>query len=326
MYKYLRKRNRKIGLALGSGAAKGLAHIGVIKALEEKGIPINMIAGSSIGALIGACYAMTGSINNIEALVLKIDWKKLAKLLDPNIALFFKGVIYGKKIKEFLKTIIGNVEFKDLKIPLSIVTTDAETGEEVVINKGSVLDAVRASISIPAVFTPVRHENRYLMDGGVINPVPVSVVKEMGADFIIACNVIQIPKKGYKDDYLIDEDIDRLALNSTKYNKIIMNLTNKIDRWVHNNENKIEKMQTLLHTFKTKYLKAEKIDPDAPSLFDAMIRTLYIMEYEIVQYKIKGADLIIQPDTRYISQFEFNCGKEAIVAGYEAANNEIDKM
>lgn len=326
MHKFLKKENRKIGLALGSGAAKGLAHIGAVKALEERGIPINMIAGSSIGALIGACYAMAGSINDIEALALKLDWKKLARLLDPNIALFFKGVIYGKKLKELLKTIIGNVEFKDLKIPLSIVTTDAETGEEVVINKGSVLEAVRASISIPAVFTPVRLDNRYLMDGGVINPVPVSVVKGMGADFIIACNVIQIPKKGYKDDCLISDDIDEPALSSNKYNKIITNLTNKIDRWVYNNENKIEKMQALLHTLKTKYIKSDEIDPEAPSLFDAMIRALYIMEYEIVQYKIQEADLIIQPDTRHISQFEFNCGKAAIVAGYTAAKKMIEKM
>jgi NTE family protein len=325
MINYFGKKKKKIGLALGSGAAKGLAHIGVIKALEEKNVHIDMIAGSSIGAIVGACYAMTGSIRDIEALVLKVDWKKLTKLLDPNIALFFKGVMYGKKVKDFLKTIIGDVEFKDLKIPLAVVATDADTGEEVVIDKGSVLDAVRASISIPGIFTPVKYGNRFLMDGGVINPVPVSVVKNMGADFIIACNVIQIPKKGYKENGVTGKNVCKIAVAQENHNQIVKALNDNIDRWVHKNNDKIKKIQKFIHMFKTKYIKAEEIDAEAPSLFDAVIRTLYIMEYELVLYKMHGADIIINPDTRCISQVDFNRGKEAIIAGYEATQAALNK-
>lgn len=323
MMKLFRKKNQKIGLALGSGAAKGLAHVGIIKALEEEGIKIDMIAGSSIGAIIGACYAMKGSTKDIEALILKIDWKKLAQLLDPNIALFFKGVFFGKKVKDFLKTIIGDVEFKDLKIPLAVVATDAESGEEVVIREGSVIDAVRASISIPGIFTPVKIKNRFLMDGGVINPVPVSVAKQMGADFIIACNVIYVPKKGYRDNVITGVNVCITESNSKNNDTVINNLTNKINRWVYENKGKIDKLQNFIHNFKTKHIRKDRMDAEVPSLFEAIIRTIYIMEYEIVQYKIKGANLIIQPDTRCIAQMEFTRGKEAIEAGYKAAKAAI---
>ena len=172
-----KKRRPKIGLALGSGAARGLAHIGIIKALKEKNIPIDMIAGSSMGALVGACYARSGEITDLEEIVLRMDWKQLARLADPNLALLFKGVIHGKKVKEILRTLIGDVEFKDLKIPLAVVATDVSTGEEMIIKEGSVIEAVRASVSIPAIFMPVKLNNRFLMDGGIVNPVPVNVVK-----------------------------------------------------------------------------------------------------------------------------------------------------
>ncbi len=148
------KKKSKVGLALGSGSARGLAHIGVLRALKEKNISIDMIAGSSMGALVGACYARNEEIRDIEETVLNLDWRQLAQLADPNLALLFKGVIHGKKVKELLKTVIGDVKFKDLKISLAVVATDVNTGEEVVIKEGSVIEAVRASISIPAIFMP----------------------------------------------------------------------------------------------------------------------------------------------------------------------------
>ena len=324
--KFLTKKKRKIGLALGSGAAKGLAHIGVIKELENRGISIDVISGSSIGALIGACYAIKGSIKEIEALILGINWKRLAQLLDPNIVLFSKGAIYGKKIKELLRTIIGGVEFKDLKIPLSVVTTDAETGEEVILDKGSVLNAVRASISIPGIFTPVKLENRYLMDGGIINPVPVSVIKRMGSDFSIACNVVHVPKKSDGCVNVTRENNHDIGVNSGKDNKVVVNVVNKIDKWIKTNRDKFEKIQNLLKVLKIKRIKGEEIDAETPGLFESMMRALYIMEYEIIQYKIREADLIIQPDVRCISQFGFDRGREAILAGHKAVAEVFVKM
>ena len=145
----IRRSKPKIGLALGSGSARGLAHIGVLKALKEKNISIDVIAGSSMGAFVGACYARNEDITNLEEVVLNLDWKQFAQLADPNLALLFKGIFSGKKVKELLRTIIGDVKFKDLKIPLAVVTTDVNTGEEIVIKEGSVIEA------IPSIFDVV---------------------------------------------------------------------------------------------------------------------------------------------------------------------------
>ncbi len=180
---------KKVGLALGSGAARGMAHIGVLNILEKEGIPINMIAGASVGAAVGALYARLLDAAYIRNLALEMGWKKWAPLIDPSLPK--TGLIKGKKIKDLLKTYLGgDIEFSDLKIPFACVATDLSTGAEVVFDQGSVLDAVRASISIPAIFTAIKQEGRYLVDGGIVNPVPVSVVRRLGADFVIAVNVI----------------------------------------------------------------------------------------------------------------------------------------
>ena len=180
---------KKVGLALGSGAARGLAHIGVLTVLEKEGIPIDMIAGTSAGAAVGALYAQCKEVGEIRKLALDLGWRKLAPLVDASLPR--SGFIKGKKLKDLLATCVGgDKEFSDLKIPLACVATDIDTGEEIVINQGPVLEAVRASISLPVIFTVVKIGGRYLVDGGLVNPVPVSVVKQMGADFIIAVNVI----------------------------------------------------------------------------------------------------------------------------------------
>ncbi|MBA7669364.1 hypothetical protein ES703_77494 [subsurface metagenome] len=182
-------RNRKIGLALGGGAARGLAHIGVLEVLEKEGIPIDMIAGTSAGAAIGALYAQGKDAGQIKNLAIDLSWKRLASLVD--LALPRTGFIQGRKIKDLLELVIGgDIKFSDLKIPLACVATDIMTGEEIVINQGSVLEGIRASISIPVIFTVVKLKGRYLVDGGLVNPVPVNVIKQMGADFTIAVNVI----------------------------------------------------------------------------------------------------------------------------------------
>jgi NTE family protein len=185
----------KVGLALGSGVARGLAHIGVLKVLEEAHIPINMIAGTSIGALVGACYARDGKISRAEEAALKVGWREFARLLYPNLVSMRKGLIHSKRVEEMLRYLIGDAQFKDLLLPLAAVATDIHTGEEVVIKTGLVIDAVRASISIPAVFVPVKLDGRCLVDGGVTNPVPADVVRAMGADIVIAVNVLTDPSR-----------------------------------------------------------------------------------------------------------------------------------
>jgi NTE family protein len=179
---------KKIGLALSGGAARGLAHIGVLDALIKEGIPIDIIAGTSAGAVIGAIYAYNQDTARIKKDALEANWKKLAPLIDPSLPK--SGLIKGKKIKDMLTTYIGsNTCFSDLKIPFACVATDIDSGEEVVIDQGPVVEALRASISIPTIFTVVKREGRYLVDGGLTTPVPIKVARRMGADFVIAVNV-----------------------------------------------------------------------------------------------------------------------------------------
>ena len=192
-------RRRKVGLALGSGAARGLAHIGVLIVLEKEGIPVDMIAGTSIGAAIGVLYAQGKSATEIKNIALDLAQDRLTHFIDPSLPR--SGLIKGKKIKDRLASLIGgDIKFSDLKKPFACVATDINTGEEVVFDRGSVPEAIRASISIPGLFTVAKKGCRYLVDGGLTNPVPVSVVKQMGADFIIAVNVIpDVADRIYKE-------------------------------------------------------------------------------------------------------------------------------
>ena len=179
---------KKVGLALSGGAARGLAHIGVLDVLQKEGIPIDMIAGTSAGALVGAVYACCRDSDKVKKHALSIDWKKMASLFDLSFRM--SGLLKGRKIEKLLADYIGgDIDFSELKIPFACVATDIETGEEVVINTGPVPEALRATISIPGVFTVVKRGERYLVDGGLTTPVPVEVVRNMGADFVIAVNV-----------------------------------------------------------------------------------------------------------------------------------------
>ena len=180
-------RKPKIGLALGSGGVRGLSQIGIIKVLERNNIPIDFISGSSIGALIGGFYAATKDIKKIEESALGINWRKMLSLLfDPGLR---QGLLKGEKVKSSIENYIGKIQFKDLKIPLSIVATDLKTGQAVVFKQGKVALAIRASVSIPLTFQPVKYQGKLLADGGLSMPVPVEPLLKTKADFIIAVNI-----------------------------------------------------------------------------------------------------------------------------------------
>ncbi len=178
---------KKVGLALGSGAARGLAHIGVLKALEQEGIPVDMIAGTSTGALVGAIYAYGQDIERLKNLAITMGAKRLS-LVD--LTLPKTGLLRGRKIEDILRSVIGEAKFSDLKIPFACISTDIDCGEEVVFKEGLVWEAVRASSSIPVILAVVKLGGKFLVDGTLVNPVPVSVVRAMGADIVIAVNVI----------------------------------------------------------------------------------------------------------------------------------------
>ena len=180
---------KKCGLALGGGAARGIAHIGVLKVLQKEGVQIDMIAGTSAGAIVGALYAQGKDADVIANLTLNLTRKRMFSFFD--LTLPKKSLVQEKRIESLLHALFGgDTEFNELKIPFACIATDIITGQEVIINRGSLIQGVRASISIPVIFEPVQWEGRFLVDGGLVNPVPVSTLKKMGADFIIAVNVV----------------------------------------------------------------------------------------------------------------------------------------
>jgi len=189
----------KVGLALGGGYARGLAHIGVLEVLEREGIPIDFIAGTSIGALIGALYAREKEAALIKKQTTGLDWVGLASLIDPVVPK--SGLITGKRVTNLLKRFMGDITFKELDIPLACVATDIISGDEIVIDEGSVLEAIRASISIPVIFTVVKKDGRFLVDGGLVNNVPVSVARKMGANYVIAVDVT--PSRKERQEHLL---------------------------------------------------------------------------------------------------------------------------
>jgi NTE family protein len=180
------KNRPKIGLALGGGGSKGFAHIGIIKVLEENNIPIDYIAGTSIGALVGGLYAATKDIKAIEEMATGTNWKEMLSMADPSIK---QGFFLGEKVKGWIDKNLAAKKFEETKIPFSAVATDLNTGDAVIFNEGDILEAIRSSISVPIVLKPVAHHKQLLSDGGLSLPVPVSVVHDMGADFIIAVNL-----------------------------------------------------------------------------------------------------------------------------------------
>lgn len=246
MIRFMKKKKQlKIGLALGSGGARGLAHIGVIKILEENNIPIDYIAGSSIGAMIGGIYASGLDIGEIEKIALNMTNRGMFSLIDLRVG---KGFIKGERVNSFIANNLVAKDFKDCRIPFSAAATDIKTGEVVVLDSGNLAEAIRASISMPLVFQPVERDGRVLVDGGVGSPVPVEIVRKMGADIVMAVNL----DKHYVDDDwrsgLLDIAYDSmnimrhyLSLYQSKEADIVMNLDLGSNKWYDfvNGQNKI---------------------------------------------------------------------------------------
>lgn len=178
-------RKRAVGFALSGGSTYGAAHVGVMRVLEENGIKPDVIAGTSAGALVGAAYCAGVPLNELETLFLTMSWPTLLKLSIRNPLAIFDT----QPMEEFLRKKIGDIEFKDLKIPFAAVACDIHTGERVVLDSGPVAPAVRASAAIPGLFSPVEINGRLLVDGGIVDNLPVDLVRSLGADYVIASDV-----------------------------------------------------------------------------------------------------------------------------------------
>lgn len=178
-----------LGLVLGGGAAKGYAHIGVIKVLEEEGIKPEIVIGASMGALIGGFYAAGFDITTLEKIALGIDKKKKRWLFKPHLSK--KGFVTGKNVVKFLSPYLGGKKIEQLSKKYAVVATDIENDVEIIIDKGDLIQAIRSAISIPVVFMPHNYAGRVLIDGGFVNPVPITVAQKLGAKKIIAVNVLR---------------------------------------------------------------------------------------------------------------------------------------
>jgi NTE family protein len=301
------KVRKKIGLALGSGSARGWAHIGVIKALTDAGIHVDYVAGTSVGAVVGAVYA-SGRIDSLEDVVLNLDWKKIAFFLD--VVFPKSGLIDGIKIADFIRDNVGEKNIEDLAIPFCAVSTDLMTGNEVMIRNGDIIEAVRASISVPGVFTPVRKSSAILVDGGLVNPVPVSAVRQMGADVVIAVDLNHdiVGKKGIGK--ACAPNSGPLASSSS---------TSQGIRKGSRIRDALSKRLDTLDIGALTLLKQWMGRDPVPNIFEIIMSSINIMETQITASKLKTdpPDLLIQPHLGHIRFLEFNRAGETIAKGYE---------
>ncbi len=180
-----KRKRKKVGLALSGGSVRGAAHLGVLEVLEREGIRPDCVAGTSAGSVVGAVYCAGLDLDEIKQLALHLHWKKLGRVTRPRL-----GFLDGQRLEQYLDETIGHLQFEELEIPLAAVAVDIVRGELVVLKEGPVAPAVRASCALPGVFTPVERGAQILVDGGVLNNLPVSVVREMGADYVIAVDLL----------------------------------------------------------------------------------------------------------------------------------------
>lgn len=281
----------RVGVALGTGAALGYALIGIIKAFEKAGIPIDCLAGTSIGSVVGGMHALGLSGSDIEKIASGVDRAWVWENLFWDLTVPRSGVFAGTTLHRFLKSYFGEKEFHELDIPFGCVATDIETGEEVIFREGRVADAVRASCGIPLVFQPFPYQGRFLVDGGLVDPVPIRVVSQMGADVLVAVNLTMPagqrkvnPRNRPLGEAVLELDLKRL------------------------------KELTL-----PKALQA----PHMAQIFFQMINT---MEYEIAKSRTQLAHVNIHPDLAGFSWTELHRAKEIIEAGEKVAEAAVPKV
>lgn len=310
-----KKRKKKIGLALGSGAARGMAHIGVLKVFEEEGIEIDFIAGTSAGALIGALYAAGVSAARMEEVARELDWRRLAGLLDPTLPT--SGIIDGKKMSRFIADLLPVHTFEELRIPLAVTATDIQSGEGLFIKKGNLLEALRAALAFPGIFNPVRFGDRYLVDGGLCNPVPVDIVKQMGADTVIGVCTIPEPSAPNREAYLPLQEPQTQPAESFFDFFNASNIEKRFkDIW-----------RSSSGTPKPSESKGET-ENKPPRLLKIFAQSIIIMENEINALRMAGnsIDLLIRPKFNNLTLLEFHRASEAIEAGEKAARDSLTAL
>lgn len=284
-----------ISLVLGSGGARGMAHIGVIRCLLEKGYDIRYISGTSIGALVGGIYA-AGKLEEYTNWVLQLDKTDTLRLLDWS---FSHGALFkGDKIIDVLEKLIGKLNIEDLSIGFTAVATDLDREREVWFNDGPLFDAIRASIAVPMIFEPVRHMGRVLVDGGLVNPIPIAPVLNEHADTIIAVDL-----NALAEGHLLEQiEREQQTQDDSEYRQQIINF---IEKFIPGGD-------------------AQEPD-NLPGLFDLILRSMDVMQTTIARYKLAGytPDVTINIPRDACGFFEFYRAGELIDLGYSRAEEAL---
>lgn len=321
------RKPRRIGLALGSGAARGAAHIGVLRALNEVGIRPACVAGTSVGALVGAIYLLD-NLDSLENMFQQLRWRQIAAFLD---VIFPKsGLIDGHKVADFIREHVQSVNIEDLPLPFAAVTTNLTTGQQDVIREGDLIEAIRASISIPGIFTPLRRGEKLLVDGGLVNPVPVSVAREMGADYVIAVSLSRdvFNKQGLKLKplFLEEDDFPLEPPAVMPDNPSVM--TDDSGRILPRRAQLTEAFRQKLASFDLASLSPMRRwwqrDP-LPNIFEILLTMLYTMQTRIaVTNRVTHPpDLFIEPPAGHIHFLDFKSAPEVMRLGYEEAKTVL---
>ena len=287
-----------VGLALGSGSSRGWAHIGVIKTLVENGIEPDYICGASIGALVGASYA-TGRMDLLEAWACNLSRLDVAGFFEINTE--FNGFVNKDRLHRFLNEFVcdDTLMIDALDKHFSAVATDLATGTEVWLSQGALIEAVWASISIPGLFPAIRHDEHWLVDGGLVNPVPVSACRSMGADVVIAVNLNgDIAGKHFRKPVPQSAPIPQ-------------------------SENWVDALTRRVRDYSDTLFNNHDADtPNAPGLFDSIAGAINITQDRITRYRIAAdpPDFLITPAVSEVGLLEFFRARELVEAGCDAVN------
>jgi len=292
-------RGKKIGIALSGGAARGLSHIGVLEVLRDMGVEAKAIAGTSMGSIIGSFLCSGITLDEMEEYVGSMDWKSF--LLFSDLALSNTGIINGRRVERQLKKFLEDKTFDDCKIEFCCVAVDILTREKVVLTKGRLMDAVRASISIPGFFSPICLDGRLLVDGGLIEPLPTEAIKALDVDFIIGSS-ITFKKDSERYRYLLEENCQLKKDQTYAYHNI----------GIGNND----KFREMISRFRHRVRKNNEKTVSVQSILDT---SMNIMHREMASRYTELADILIEPEVGDFGFFDLTRGKEIIQRGREAA-------
>jgi NTE family protein len=274
-------RKPKIGLALGSGSARGWAHIGAIRALEERGVKPDMICGTSIGALVGAVYA-SGQLDELEEWVTGLAWTQVVRLMDLT---WKGGLIRGQRLFNLFRSTFQDRDVGELDVPFGAVATELNSGREIWLRHGKLLDVVRASIATPGLFTPVVHDGVVLIDGGLVNPVPVSMCRALGAEIVIAVDLSWGKLGPYRN---MGRDLPAMPPPEPSWLGRLLGAR-----------------------------RGKNDEPPIPSIFEVFNTALDIVEQRVARSRLAGepADILITPLLPNFGTMEYHRAKEAIAEG-----------